>query len=132
MALAPRGIRNNNPGNIRHGDNWNGQKSSQTDISFIQFKSPEWGIRAMAKLLLNYESIYGLNTVAGIIGRWAPSSENNTSAYILAVSRKLGVDPNEPFSVRGKLVQLVKAIIKHENGIQPYADFQINGGIRLI
>ncbi len=128
----PRGIRNNNPGNIRHGDNWRGIAEDQTDRSFITFDSPEYGIRAMGKLLANYERLYGINTVAGLIDRWAPPIENNTQAYINSVAQALGVSPNQPINVKESLGGLVPAIIKHENGMQPYSEDIINNGLALV
>lgn len=55
--IQPRGIRNNNPGNIRWGENWQGLKKDgkERDSSFCVFESPEYGIRALAKILINYK-----------------------------------------------------------------------------
>ncbi len=128
----PRGIRNNNPGNIRLGDNWRGMTAEQTDPAFIQFQAPEYGIRALGKLLVNYERLHGLNTVAGIINRWAPPTENNTSAYATHVAAQLGVPVNQAIDVKAALPKLVPAIIKHENGIQPYSADTIRAGLSLI
>lgn len=128
-----RGIRNNNPGNIRKGENWQGMAQTQSDPAFIQFKSPEYGIRAMVKLLRNYEKLYNLNTIKGIIFRWAPPNENNTEAYVKSVEQKTGLKQNEALDLADQNVmrKLVKAIIFHENGQQPYTDKQINDGINL-
>lgn len=125
----PRGIRNNNPGNIRHGDSWQGMKSVQTDPDFVQFVAPEFGIRALAIVLKNYSAKHGINTVAGIIDRWAPPSENDTQSYINAVAEKLGVTPEQPINVRMFLPQLAEAIIYHENGQQPYSSAVIDKGV---
>lgn len=130
---GPRGLRNNNPGNIRRGPSlWRGRSRTQRDASFVQFTSSKWGIRALGKILLNYNRFYRLNTVAGIINRFAPSSENNTSAYINAVAREVGVRPDQKINVRQVLPALIAAIIHHENGQQPYSDAQIIEGIGLI
>lgn len=131
MYADKRGLRNNNPGNIRHGDNWQGIAQGN-DKSFVTFKSPEYGIRAMAKILLNYERKYGLNTVAGLINRWAPPVENNTTSYVNAVAAKLGVSPNQEIKVNNYLKPLMKAIIHHENGLQPYSDALIDDGLALV
>ena len=131
-SATVRGIRNHNPGNIRANKIiWDSQTGID-DAGFAIFKSPEWGIRALAKLLLNYEKIHGLNTVEGIIGRYAPVKENNTGAYINSVAGSLGVDPYTPFSVGEKLTPLINAIIKHENGINPYSAVLIANGISLV
>lgn len=132
IYLMSRGIRNNNPGNIRHGSSkWQGMSLKQTDDEYIQFDDPVYGIRAMAKLLKNYQRNYGLNTVQEIISRWAPPSENITGAYVAAVAGKLGIDANKEILVDDYLPAMVPAIIHHENGQQPYSDAQITEGIRL-
>ena len=119
-----RGIRNNNPGNIRWGDDWKGlvPEGQRTDKSFCQFKAPEFGIRAMIIILRNYQSKYGLKTITGIIKRWAPPNENDTQAYIRSVAQATGTDADKPIDLTDsrKLFPLLQAIIKHENGTQPY------------
>lgn len=126
-----RGLRNNNPGNIRHGSQWLGMRTEQTDPDFVQFNESKYGIRALAKLLQNYQSLYGLNTVRGIIGRWAPPNENNTTSYVGSVAAALGVSPDAKIDVRTRAGDLVRAIIKHENGIQPYSIAELNAGLAL-
>lgn len=118
MSL-PRGIRNNNPGNIRWGSNWQGLNipSLRTDKDFCQFASPVYGLRAIVKLIFTYHDKYGLDTIEGIINRYAPPNENNTIGYIVRVSEKLGIHPNEPIELTDKaLVLLVRAICGVENG----------------
>ena len=130
--LTPRGIRNNNPGNIRHSaSQWQGMAAQQTDPAFVQFVAPEYGIRALAKLLNNYASRDGLNTVRLLINKYAPSNENNTEAYAQAVARALGVNPDTVISVPQHLNALVEAIIQHENGQQPYQLAQITTGVAM-
>ncbi len=132
IFLMTRGIRNNNPGNIRHGTSrWQGMSAAQPDTEYVTFDSPLYGIRAMAKLLTNYESRYGLDTIRGIITRWAPPIENITASYIDNVSRIVGVLPDQKIDVGERMAPLIKAIIQHENGQQPYTDEQINQGIAL-
>jgi len=85
-----RGVRNHNPGNIRRSsDPWQGLAAEQTDPAFFQFISAAYGIRALVKTLITYQDKHGLQTVAEIISRWAPSSENNTGSYISAVRTSL-------------------------------------------
>lgn len=126
-----RGLRNNNPGNIRKGDSWQGMAAAQPDPDFVTFISPEFGIRALAKVLLNYRS-QGLQTVAQIINRWAPPVENDTSSYVAAVARALNVSPTAPLDVSARLPDLVQAIIRHENGMQPYPAELIARGLSLV
>jgi len=127
-----RGLRNNNPGNLRKSnDAWQGLSPTQTDDDFFQFVNPTWGIRALGKVLQTYMTRYGLHTVASIVTRWAPPNENDTLAYIDSVASLMGVDANQSLSDED-LPALTKAIIKHENGINPYSDAVIDGGLALV
>ncbi len=131
VVYETRGIRNNNPGNIRSGSaDWEGMSPTQSDPSFVQFTSPEYGIRAMAVILNTYMNNYGLDTVSSIINRWAPPSENDTAAYISDVAGQMGVDPNQPLD-QSNMPALVSAIITHENGFNPYTSAQIDQGVAL-
>lgn len=142
---TPRGVRNNNPGNIDFNprNNWQGQLGLELGVPrprFARFDSPENGIRALAKLLLNYRGKDGMpgvggpgiDTVRETITRWAPGHENDTGAYVAAVAKALGVEPESVIDVRRPQVlrALVVEIIKHENGRQPYADAVIDEGVR--
>lgn len=129
--MTPRGIRNNNPGNLRHGSPWQGLAPRQTDPAFCVFVSPLYGIRALARTLLTYERRHGLSTISALIGRFAPETENDTVAYAQAVARACGVAPDTPISVRDELAGLVAAIIRQENGVQPYGAALIGQAIRL-
>ena len=108
----PRGIRNNNPLNIRLSkDKWQGQinpsgnanvndnannSSPKGDAEFVQFYSMEYGWRAAFVILCRtYYGKYGLKTIRDIVSRWAPAKENNTEAYIRHVSDYTGIAPNK-------------------------------------
>lgn len=123
MTRPARGERNNNPGNIRHGSKWQGLSAQQTDKDFCQFVSPEYGIRAIYKLLQTYQKIYELNTVESIIDRYAPPNENNTAGYINRAAKDIGVSVNEPINVSSKpvAIALATAIVGVELGYQPYS-----------
>lgn len=118
----PRGIRNNNPGNIefRPENPWRGQTGS--DGRFARFATPEAGIRALA-IDLGSKSQRGLNSVQSILTAYAPPSENNTAAYVQAVARQLGVAPTARIDLNNHEIRarLMQAIIGHENGMQPYS-----------
>lgn len=144
MIKLPRGIRNHNPGNIRwSADQWKGliPKDQASDKEFCVFRTPEYGIRAMARILRKYSTYRGtpgvgnanIDTVREIINRWAPPVENNTEAYIQSVAKQLKTQANSPIDVFDKAVmlELLKAIIMHENGQQPYTNAQILAGINL-
>ena len=98
--MKPRGIRNNNPLNIRHSANqWQGVREEQTDKSFVQFKSRAYGYRAAWKTLQSYYNRFCQQskafTVRNIIHRWAPPNENDTEAYIRTVLTLSGIGAQE-------------------------------------
>lgn len=131
--MTARGTRNLNPGNVRKGpDKWQGTVDDQPDPDFVTFKSAEFGIRAIARILLNYKK-RGWDTVSQIISHWAPSVENNTDAYVQAVCDSCGFDSGDVLDIDSSSVMLpiIKAIIKHENGEQPYSDAVILEGMRM-
>lgn len=131
--MAVRGIRNNNPGNIRHGDKWQGLSAEQTDSEFCVFSQPEYGIRALCRILRTYQRKYGLRDVHSIINRFAPPVENDTESYIKSVCLKLDVTPETLIDLeeKGIMLNLLKAIIRHENGEQPYSDEVLLQGIEM-
>jgi hypothetical protein len=120
--MTPRGIRNNNPGNIRKSrDRWQGEADSQPDPDFVTFESPTYGLRALMVTLLTYERHYQLNSVAGIINRYAPAVENDVYSYVAAVSDHMNVNPFKslsPFDAE-TLTGFAEAITLHENGKCP-------------
>jgi hypothetical protein len=131
--FIPRGIRNNNPGNIKKNNvEWDGLSKEQTDNTFFQFTDPIYGIRALTKILLTYRHKYNLKNVWAIINRYAPPSENDTEAYKNFVTQKTGLNMLEEIdnSVEAYL-PVVKAIILMENGEQPYDDEIILQGMNL-
>lgn len=132
--MASRGIRNNNPGNIRlSGDKWKGLRPAQTDGAFFQFAEMKWGYRALLRTLQNYRRKHGLQTVADFINRWAPRTENNTSGYITRVCREMQVpttyipDVND----KGTMCALAAAISEVENGI-PAVMADVEAGWELL
>jgi hypothetical protein len=131
MSKIARGIRNNNPGNIRHakGTTWQGASATQGDAAFVQFTAPEYGIRAIAKVLKSYAG-RGLTTIEKIIATWAPPTENDTESYIRAVAKATGKARNAPVTV-ADYPAIIGAIITHENGTQPYPLETINKGVSL-
>ena len=125
-----RGIRNNNPLNIRRSSTrWQGARKEQTDKSFVQFETMAYGYRAAWKILQTYyDRFCGQEkpfTVRNIIERWAPPSENHTDAYVSTVLKltSLGGKENLPRPFMGiaidKLVRLFAAMTTMECGI-PY------------
>ena len=122
MAL-PRGIRNNNPLNIRKGNNWKGERKPQSDPAFEEFESLQMGLRAGFIILRNYQRIslapkMRANTIRKIINRWAPPSENNTLKYIETVAKRSGLNPDELIAYRDKprMLAVVEAMCFVECG----------------
>lgn len=111
---TPRGIRNNNPGNIEYGKFTRSMGATGSDGRFAVFESMEDGIRAAIALLQSYAA-RGIDTVQSIISKWAPSKENNTKAYVDAVAKQLGVSPDTHLNA-DQLSDVANAIFKHENG----------------
>jgi hypothetical protein len=116
----PRGLRNNNLGNIRVAKNdWLGKIPvlKNTDGSFEQFKDVPHGIRAMFKLLIGYFENKGIKTIRGIINKYAPPFENNTEAYIQSVAKKTGIPADKELKFLNKktLIEIGKAIVLIEN-----------------
>ncbi|MBF8753758.1 structural protein P5 [Pseudomonas guariconensis] len=143
--MTARGIRNNNPGNIDFNprNDWVGQLGLELGASkprFARFDSPENGIRALGKLLIAYRGKdgmpgvggKGIDTVLETINRWAPSNENDTKAYALAVAKRLGVRTTDPINIKDPttLRVFVESIIIHENGGNPYEAEVIDEGVR--
>ena len=112
----PRGIRNNNPFNIRKGPRWQGLAATQPDPAFATFETPVYGIRAGMKLLLTYQSRHGIKTIRALIARFAPPNENDTVAYVAAVCKATGVNPDDTIGFLAHLIPLARAIVRHECG----------------
>lgn len=116
--VVPRGIRNNNPLNIRIGNVWLGEVRNPTDPDFEQFVSMEYGLRAAFVLLRRYINHYKRQTIAAIISAWAPAAENLTQKYIDHVSSQMGIAPDVlvRFEDAGTMINLVDAMAYHECG----------------
>lgn len=106
MAVqTPRGIRNNNPLNIRKNDiQWQGLSPEQNDSDFCQFINLNYGIRAAFVLLRTYHKKYHCDTITKVVSRWAPECENNTKAYIEAVAAHSCVPADARFKFTDKNV----------------------------
>lgn len=117
-----RGERNNNPGNL----NFAGQAGASLESPggrFARFETSFDGLRALSRQLMLYAG-RGINSVEKIISTWAPASDNNnTAAYIQAVSQRLGVDPRVALNMKDPqtMSALMSSIIHHENGRNIYS-----------
>ena len=134
--IATRGLRNNNPLNIRRNQktNWIGQCNKQEDRAFVQFRSMPYGYRAAFKVLQNYRVLYDCMTLRQFIQRWAPPAENNTDAYVKSVARTADVRPDallpSPRKAKALWVKIVAGMHLVENGMMPVTS-QIEEGWNL-
>lgn len=130
--MTARGLRNNNPGNVRHGpDKWQGMAAQQSDTEFVQFRSMEYGVRAIARILLTYQK-RGADTISEIVSRYAPPNENNTAAYVSSVCKQTGYGALVELDIDNFEVMksLVRAIVRHETGTE-LPERTIDDGLRL-
>lgn len=120
----PRGLRNNNPLNIRYvaKNRWQGRvlAAYKKDEEFEEFTALYWGFRAAFILIFNYMNKYGRTTINDIISTWAPAQDGNaTGWYIEEVADRIGIPSDEHFSfVNGVfMMQLVQEMARVECGI---------------
>ena len=120
--MTPRGIRNNNPGNLNFAHQPCAVLEPGPNARFARFSTPEDGLAALRDQLCRYILKDGIDTVMSIISKWAPPTENDTAAYIQGVAHSLNVEPDAqlgqptPHLISG----LMNAIIRFENGQNPY------------
>lgn len=123
MSNIPRGIRNNNPGNLRKTKEiWKGEIDEE-DTAFKTFKTPIDGLAGL-KLSIDKKFRRGLNTIRQIITSYAPSTENDTVAYIKFISLHTGHSSNESLNLNNKetIKSIMRAIVLYENGQDPYTN----------
>jgi hypothetical protein len=130
----PRGIRNLNPFNLRPDRRWTWRGQAGVDDArpggpYLVFHTPADGLRAGFINLANQQRKHGLDTVREIITKYAPAADDNdTEAYIAAVARAIGKDADAHLDLvggDGQLAAFGRAVIRHENGVQPYSDAQL-------
>jgi len=123
-ARIPKGEINNNPGNLRFDvlTQWLGQTGHDAD-GFCIFDDSLHGLRALCRVLLNYQRLDGLRSIERIVTRYAPASENDTAAYIASVAQHtgLGADQFLDLTDAGELRNLARAIVLQECGRVVYA-----------
>lgn len=116
--MATRGIRNNNPLNIRRGSRWVGLAAEQPDPEFCTFTAPVFGLRAAFIILRRYIEVYHLTNIVQIISRWAPPLENETEKYIKYVCNVTQIPEDATISTQEKmrLCAIVAAMSAYECG----------------
>jgi hypothetical protein len=116
---APRGIRNNNPGNIKWNasNNWIGQVGKD-NAGFAIFDSADNGLRATGRLLKTYIRTHKLDTLAKIAPRWSPDGIGLSGAYAAGAAKIAGVgvnqriDPNDAAT----MAKIIRGVVGQENG----------------
>lgn len=125
MATRTRGERNNNPLNIEYNpkNNWKGARRPRVDRRFEEFDTISDGIRAALIIIRKYMAPkplgYGCNTIAKLITRWAPPSENDCRNYIRFVSIRSIIPEDYPLKFRDKdaICAIVSAMAMMESKI---------------
>jgi hypothetical protein len=135
-ADLTRGERDNDPGNLRRDATpWLGlvPLADCAEKVFCTFDTPVNGIRALCRVLLTYQRIDGCRTLAQVVGRYAPSTENDTQAYLADVAARAGIDAGEALDLEraAELAEIARAIIIHENGRCIYDADTINKAVSL-
>lgn len=132
----PRGLRNNNPLNIRKGCSWIGLRDFPTDKEFCEFKTMAYGYRAAFITLRTYYSKHNCRTLREIINRWAPPSENDTEKYLDIVLMKTGIRdadrclPHPRFAQnKGLWKDIILAMAEVENGTQNVSPSECEAGM---
>ena len=129
----PRGIRNNNPGNLNYAGQAGASKESGPNGRFAVFQSMTHGVAALYKQLQLYFK-RGVNTLSSIVSKYAPESDgNNVGAYIAALSGATGLGANDSIKAgdTATIAKLIKGIVDHENGKGYVSSQEIMGGIQL-
>ena len=137
-ALA-RGVRNNNPLNIKKkvSNAWDGIAEDQSgDSIFAIFESAEYGIRAAIRTLVTYQDKHKLKTPSEMLARWAPSSENVVSDYVAVVKELSGLSMDDPMVIGNnqKTLDLIRSMIAMENdqnAMRGYSSDTYNRALQL-
>lgn len=127
-----KGLRNNNPLNIRkNNDVFQGEIIPSGDKAYKQFRSMAYGYRAAMVIIRNYIK-NGYNTIAKIVTRWAPPSDgNNTISYINHVEQRSGIGRTVPITTKSQLLAVVRAMSISECSYKP-TDVELNTAYNLI
>ncbi len=121
-GAAPKSVRNNNPTNLRYISSAPFTGQTKNDAGYGVYSTALLGARAGFRNLQNYFTRDGLDTVRGIVSKWAPTSENPTSAYITFVAQQLSVSPDQALTYQTHARSLIKAMARFEAGYQPFND----------
>jgi len=130
---APRGIRNNNPGNLNFAGQAGATKEAGENGRFAVFSSMKDGIAALYRQIQLYFG-RGVNTIESIVSKYAPAGDNNNvDAYVDQLVKATGKRSNEALSSQDNetVFKLIRGIINHENGKGHVSDEQIAMGMGI-
>ncbi|MFY2843567.1 phage tail tape measure protein [Achromobacter ruhlandii] len=124
---TPRGIRNNNPGNLIYVGQAGATK--EENGRFAVFPTAQAGLNELADQLRRYGR-RGLDSIQAIVNTYAPATENDTGAYANYLAQKMGINTDTKFDVNSDpaaLAALVRGIVEYENArVNPYSNDMIN------
>ncbi|MBT2142679.1 MULTISPECIES: hypothetical protein [unclassified Rhodanobacter] len=125
-AGSTRGIRNNNPGNIKYGEFARRHGATgQDSAGFAIFPSAAAGLGAINANLSSYGR-QGINTPSAIAHRWSTTDQD---AYTQRLAGMFGGDANKSLNLNDPAVlnALRNGIILQENGKNPYSAEMLGG-----
>jgi hypothetical protein len=117
----------NNPCGLRYSarNDWQGANGVSGFLGTV------YGVRACAITLKTYHD-KGIRTVGGMIARWAPPHENDTTAFVVFVSGRLGVVSDEVIPQDyATFSALVRAISTFENTGPRVQEWELYLGMEL-
>jgi hypothetical protein len=129
-----RAFRNNNFGNLEYAGQAGAElekANAKGERRFAKFGSPEEGFRALANQLSSYAEgtskaigYQKVDTVRGIISKYAPSGENDTEGYIAQLSKSLGVRESDRLDLRNAdvMTKVMRQIATIEGGAPQVSD----------
>lgn len=121
IEYVTRGVRNKNPMNVvamSSKNPWRGQIGKDNENHAI-FETFEHGLRAGYLTLRRYYEKHGINTLIGITTRFC---EGNADAYAKFIAQNIGVKPDEPINVLDYMPEIMKSMVRFENGFDIFPD----------
>ncbi len=130
VTEKPRGIRNNNPGNIKStlATTWDGEIGVDSD-GFLIFDTAAAGLRALAVLLRTYADRDCVRTIEQLVARYAPGGVNAVDGYASFVAEDVGVNKSEVIDIVHLIPLIMRAMIWFENGQDPYTRPEIRDAV---
>lgn len=131
-AVVPRGLRNNNPGNLRYAGKlvWYGEIEPDSD-GYCRFPTPALGLRALFITFRTYQEVHRLKSPRLMILRFAPPTENNVEAYVQDVCERGPFHPDWPVDLEREGLEWLRAVVHHELGADPYTLIDYTNAIHM-